>query len=110
MKLRRWMILSLALALAGAVMAGLGASVRAADWPQLQADAERSGYSPDAVRAPFKLKWAWFGDATRYPGQPAPARATARIGGLVQPVVVGDLVYVGAMDGTLYAIDRQKGV
>ena len=110
MNLKRWMILSLALALAGAVLAGRSASVLAADWPQLQADAERSGYSPDAVRAPFTLKWAWFGEATRYPGQPAPARATVRLGGMVQPVVVGDLVFVGAMDGALYAIDRQKGV
>ena len=87
----------------------LSAGVEGTDWTQLQADASRSGYSPDAVRPPFKLKWAWYGDATRYPGDPKPGRATVRIGGLVQPIVAGECVYVGAMDGALYAIDREKG-
>lgn len=85
-------------------------SLWGADWTQLQADAKRSGFSPDAVRPPFKMKWAWFGEATQLPGQPPPQRATAKIGSLVQPIVAQGQVFVGAMDGTLYSIDQEKGV
>ncbi len=83
--------------------------VARADWPQLQADARRSGYSPDAIRPPFRLKWAWYGEATQYPDTKPPQRATVKIANMVQPIVVGGQVFVGAMDGTLYAIDAEKG-
>lgn len=85
------------------------ASGARADWPQLQADAKRSGYSPDAIRPPFKLKWAWYGDSTQYAGQPKPDHASVKIGNLVQPIVVQGKVFVGGMDGALYCIDAEKG-
>lgn len=92
-----------------AILVLLFCAVGWADWPQLQADARHSGYSPDAIRPPFKLKWAWYGDATQYPDTKPPPRATLKVGSLVQPIVVGGQVIVGTMDGSLYSIDAERG-
>lgn len=87
----------------------LAGAAQATDWTQLQADAARSGYSPDAVRGPFELKWSWFGDYTQGPGDAPPEQATVRLSDMIQPIVADGKVFVGAMDGKLYAIDRETG-
>ncbi|MBN2371996.1 MAG: PQQ-binding-like beta-propeller repeat protein [Vicinamibacteria bacterium] len=71
------------------------------DWPQLQHDAARSGYSPDSVGAPATgdcvVKWRWHPDLV------------TSIAGRVQPVVHNGLLAVGFYDGRLYALDAASG-
>src|SRR5262245_40582482 len=41
---------------------GLGVvGTSAADWPQLQGNAERTGHTPDAVAPPYRARWIWCG-------------------------------------------------
>src|SRR5262245_40852423 len=69
------------------------------DWPMFLHDVARSSFNPNEVRLSvanaqnLKLKWKYT-----IPGVIA-----------AQPIVVGDMVYVGAWDGFLYALDRETG-
>ena len=69
-----------------------------ADWPQLQNDSRRSGYTKEAVPGPYTVKWRWH-----------PADPTVGIAAQVQAIVAGGKVYVGAMDGAMYALDESTG-
>jgi hypothetical protein len=60
------------------------------DWPQLGRDAQRSNAAPLAVRGPYRFYWRWTG---------------VPIASRVQPVVVAGRLYVGSLNGTLYALD-----
>jgi putative pyrroloquinoline-quinone binding quinoprotein len=99
------------------------------DWPQLCRDAGRTACSPVGVAPPYRARWIWCGpgktlrnrasdpawpddlaDGT-HPGvnYPMPARAPFTFAGRVQPVVAGNRVFIGDMDGRAYAIDRDDG-
>jgi outer membrane protein assembly factor BamB len=69
-------------------------SIAPRDWPQLGRDAGRSGYTPNQVDPPFCYAWKWYG---------------APIASRTQPVVSAGRLFVGAMDGVLYAIDATSG-
>ena len=64
------------------------------DWPQLQRDPQRSGHTPIEVDPPFTYVWKWnavpFADRT-------------------QPVVADGRLFIGGLDGVMYARDAQTG-
>lgn len=64
------------------------------DWPQTGRDAQRSNYSPVQVNAPYCYAWKWV-------EVPIAARA--------QPAVVGNLLFVGSMNGAIYARNATTG-
>jgi outer membrane protein assembly factor BamB len=104
----------------GVLLAAMGASAWARDWPQLQADSCRTGRTTDEVRqvtpgqsdnnSGWRLKWAWSGDDLITRGsQPLPKKATAAVCGLVQPIAAEGRVFFGALDGGVYAVDLEEG-
>jgi outer membrane protein assembly factor BamB len=66
----------------------------ASDWPQLGHDAQRTNYSPVQVDPPYCYAWKWY-------EVPLASRA--------QPVVAGGRLFVGSMNGVLYARDAATG-
>jgi hypothetical protein len=85
-------------------MLPLAAPAGADDWPQLQHDAGRTGYTDATV--PF--------DRTRKGGPPVFESAwdwekPAEISPLVQPVVAAGIAYVGDYDGVVHAISMETG-
>ncbi|MFN8644207.1 MAG: PQQ-binding-like beta-propeller repeat protein, partial [Candidatus Binatia bacterium] len=64
------------------------------DWPQLGHDPQRSNAGADRVDAPYCYAWKWY-------AVPIASRA--------QPVVAQGRVFVGGMDGVLYARDASTG-
>src|SRR6516162_5705125 len=70
--------------------------VAAGDWPTVRHDARRGGHTADCVRGPYRLEWA-----TEFPEE---TLATA-----VEAVVADGRVFVGTLNGTLWALDRRTG-
>jgi len=71
------------------------ASIAAAtDWPQLGHDAQRTNYSPVQVDPPYCYTWKWY-------EVPIATRA--------QPVVAEGRLYIGSMDGVMYARNASTG-
>jgi len=70
------------------------ASLTDADWPQLGRDGQRSNYSPQQVNPPYCYIWKWY-------EVPFASRA--------QPVVVAGRLFIGGMDGVLYARNASTG-
>ncbi len=66
----------------------------AADWPQHARDAQRTAYSPQQVDPPYCYAWKWY-------EVPIASRA--------QPVVVDGRLFVGGMDGVVYARNASTG-
>ena len=67
-----------------------------ADWPQLGNGPQHTGFSPEKLKAPFKLKWnAQFQPERLYPAN--------------QPVIAGGKVFLGTESGNLYALDAADG-
>lgn len=66
-----------------------------ADWPQLQRDPQRTGYSPVQINPNYSINWKWNTTQTN------PIRSSMKI----QPVALGGMVYFGGYDGKMYAID-----
>jgi len=73
--------------------AGQGA-IPLQDWPQLGRDAQRSNYSPLQVNPPYCYIWKWY-------EVPFASRA--------QPVVAAGRLFIGGLDGVLYARDASTG-
>lgn len=93
----------------------------ASDWPQLQRDPQRTGHTPDT---PSWDGADWLsggsGEYTqqeRYLKQHNPVRkwnrdfyaVSERIAQRSQPIVYNGKVYIGSMQGTMYALDRFTG-
>ncbi|HEY3108018.1 MAG TPA: PQQ-binding-like beta-propeller repeat protein, partial [Chloroflexota bacterium] len=76
--------------LAGQAAAPDSQVILASDWPQLAHDPQRTGASPQTVAGPYRFYW-------RLTGVPIASRA--------QPVVVGGRLFVGGLDGAMYALD-----
>ena len=66
------------------------------DWPQVQRDPMRTGYSPEKLGHSFKVAWT-------HPFQPE------RVNPQVQAIVASDRVFVGTEMGNLYALDAKSG-
>jgi len=71
----------------------------AEDWHQFQKDALNTGATPDAApRSDPELVWSAFTHTSKWSG-----------GIDVPPIIVGDLVYVYDVNGTLQAFDKTGG-
>ncbi|MFN4295077.1 MAG: PQQ-binding-like beta-propeller repeat protein, partial [Thermoflexales bacterium] len=70
------------------------ASIPVQDWPQIGRDAQRSNYTPLQVNPPYCYVWKWH---------EAPFASRA------QPVVAGGRLFMGSMNGVLYARDAATG-
>ncbi len=68
--------------------------VIASDWPQLGHDAQRTNSSPVQVDPPYCYAWKWY---------------EAPIASRAQPVVAGGRLFIGSMNGVLYARDAATG-
>ncbi|MBX6771938.1 MAG: PQQ-binding-like beta-propeller repeat protein [Chloroflexi bacterium] len=66
------------------------AAVTDADWPQLARDPQRSNASPQGVNGPYRFYWRW----TEVP-----------FASRVQPVVLNGTLYIGSLNGVMYALD-----
>lgn len=67
-----------------------------ADWPQLQGNPQRTGYTAETVRPPWKV--AWF---RNFPPE--------RVAREVQALVYAGKVFLGTKSGNLYALDAKTG-
>lgn len=80
------------------------APVLAADWPQLQRDAARSGFQP------AETLYTGGTTSTSPPGYGPPAWGWNQPGPLSgQPVVAGGVVAIATVDGRVYALDEATG-
>jgi len=78
------------------VAAACCACAVAADWPQLGNGPQHTGYSPEALKPPFKIKWnVQFQPERLYPA--------------VQPAIAGGRVFIGTERGNLYALNADDG-
>lgn len=66
----------------------------AGDWPQLGRDAQRTNYSTVQLNPPYCYAWKWY---------------EAPMANRAQPIVVGNRLFIGSMDGALYARDATTG-
>lgn len=66
------------------------------EWPQVQGNAARTGYSPEKLGKTFKVAWV-------HPFQPE------KVYPQVQAIVADSRVFVGTEMGTLYALDARDG-
>lgn len=100
---------------------------RAADWPQLQGNAARTGYTADSPAPPYRVRWMWLGpnqtlrnravnaawpdDLTSRSGYnfPLPSSAPMTLATMAQPVVAGTRVFVGDQEGQAYAVNLDDG-
>lgn len=64
------------------------------DWPQLGHDSQHSNYTPEQVDPPYCYTWKWY-------EVPIASRA--------QPVVSRGRLFIGGMDGVLYARNASTG-
>jgi hypothetical protein len=64
------------------------------DWPQLQRDPQRTGYTPIEVRPPYAYLWKWY---------------EVPFSGRTQPVVAAGSLFIGGADGVMYARDARTG-
>jgi outer membrane protein assembly factor BamB len=81
----------------------------AADWPQLQRDAARTGRTTDSVAPPYRMRWAWMGPGNTQSALPISGGSTITLAGRAQPVVAGGRVFIGTMEGGAYGIDASTG-
>jgi outer membrane protein assembly factor BamB len=65
-----------------------------ADWPQLGRDPQRTNASKVQVDAPYCVAWKWY---------------QVPLSGRSQPVVGNGVLYMGSMNGKLYARDARTG-
>lgn len=116
--------------LSACIVVGM-ATFGAADWPQLQSDQYRTGRTTETVAGPYRLRWMWLGPQTVIrnrlsnsswttaptidPGEvvanktSVPSSVPFTFSLAVQPIVVQGRVYIGDMDGMVYAINVVDG-
>jgi len=68
----------------------------AGDWPTVRHDAQRSGYTSDTVRRGYRVEWI-----RSFPAETVATR--------VEAIVADGKVFIGTIQGTLWALDRQTG-
>ena len=99
------------------------------DWPQLAHDSGRTAFARDGVAPPYQARWIWCGPAKTLrnkaanpawpddlangtkPGAnyPMPERVPFTFAGRAQPVTAGGRVFIGDMDGNVYALALDDG-
>ncbi len=111
--------------------AGLAASQAGgeSDWPQLGCDAGRTGCAPHGVPPPYRARWIWCGPERVLqnkaanpawpddlaPGTqagvnyPMPEKVPFTFSGRTQPVVSGDRVFIGDMEGRVFCLSLDDG-
>jgi hypothetical protein len=87
--MRLWSVLLPLLAVGG---------LEAADWPQLQGNPQRTGYTTDSPRPPYGIAWSHNF-----------ANDDEKVYAQCQPVVYQDRVYVGTKMGSLYCFRARDG-
>jgi hypothetical protein len=100
-----------------------------ADWPQLARDPHRTASAPNGVPPPYRARWIWCGpdktlrNKAAKPGwpddlalgtspgvnYPMPERVPFTFAGRAQPVTAGGKVFIGDMDGNVYALALEDG-
>jgi hypothetical protein len=100
-----------------------------ADWPQLAHDSHRTGRASNGVPPPYRARWIWCGpektlrNKAAHPGwsddlgsgtasgrnYPTPDHVPFTLAGRAQPVVANGRVFIGDMDGKVYAISVDDG-
>lgn len=78
------------------LLAVLAASAAADDWPMVRHDAAHTGYTADELLPPVKVLWK-----RSFENGP--------IATCVEPIVADGLVFVGSLNGTLYAVRAEDG-
>lgn len=91
------------------LMLAAASPVSAADWPQLQANAARTGRTADSVAPPYRMKWAWMGPGNTQTTLPLSGGAGLTIAGRAQPVVAAGRVFIGTQEGSAYGINASTG-
>jgi outer membrane protein assembly factor BamB len=81
------------------------------DWPTVQGNNARHGWSRCEPAKAYRLRWYWTHEKTFATRDltDLPARDVARINRMVQPVVSDGRVYFGSINGTFYCLDLQTG-
>ena len=69
------------------------------DWPQLQYNSLRSGFTNTSVTTPYTIKWRWH-----------PISKFVSISGKVQPVIANGVMCLGFYDGKMYCLDENTGI
>ncbi len=70
-----------------------GLQIKENDWPCFRGDLGATGYAPEGIEPPLRLKW----------------RFKAGTAVEVSPIIVGGKIIIGGLNGKLYAIDEQTG-
>jgi hypothetical protein len=101
----------------------------AAQWPQLQQNAERHGRVAEEVPPPYRARWIWFGpeyvlrnrESKRAPGWeadlrseegrnlPMPKELPFCFANSMQPICVAGRVFVADCQGKVYALNAEDG-
>jgi len=108
---------------------GCAAAAESSDWPQLARDSARTAHAPRGVPPPYRACWIWCGPERTLrnraanpawsddlalgvkPGAdyPMPEKVPFTFAGRAQPVVGGGKVFIGDMDGKIYALSLEDG-
>ncbi|HEY2952491.1 MAG TPA: PQQ-binding-like beta-propeller repeat protein [Verrucomicrobiae bacterium] len=118
------------LLLSWGLVSGFSAStISDGDWPQLAREPGRTAHAPRGVTAPYRARWIWCGpDRTlrnkaanaAWPDDlaigtkagvdfPMPDRVPFTLAGRAQPVVAGNRVFIGDIDGKVYGLSLDDG-
>ncbi|HUR45771.1 MAG TPA: PQQ-binding-like beta-propeller repeat protein, partial [Candidatus Saccharimonadales bacterium] len=101
----------------------------ASDWPQLARDAGRTAHASASVAPPYRARWIWCGPSLTLrnraanpswpddlgvrtkPGAdyPLPEKVSFTFAGRAQPVVASGKVFIGDVDGRIYALSLDDG-
>ncbi len=104
--------------------------ISAADWPQFQHDAARTGRTVEAVAPPYRARWIWVGpqktlrnrdsrsgdgawtdDLTPRRGMrlDLPAEVAHSFAGSMQPIVLDQTVFIADAQSRVYAVNLDDG-
>ena len=68
--------------------------IQGIDWPQIGHDSQRTNYTSEQVDPPYCYSWKWY---------------EVPLASRMQPVVSDGRLFIGGMDGKLYAINASTG-
>jgi hypothetical protein len=74
----------------------LASAARAEDWPTLQKDIRRTGFTPDEPRPPYTAKWAFQVTNDTFHSS-------------VQPIIANGRVFAGTLGGRFYSVSAEDG-
>jgi hypothetical protein len=106
-----------------------GAGLADQDWPQLAREPGRTAHASQGVPPPYRARWIWCGPERTLRNKaanaawlddlalgtkggvdyPMPEKVPFTLAGRAQPVVAGGKVFIGDMDGRVYALSLDDG-